>query len=320
MPLTIRAGFVPGPSAMFYEQLTPADADPTPLVLVHGGGFTGASYLSTPDGRPGWAFDFIRHGYRVVLPDWPGVGRSSAVPDTLVDGEVVAKALGELLEFLGRPAVLLVHSMSAPYGYRVLETHGELVQSMVAVAPAPPGNLQPAATVQRETPTEIEVTTPEINLTLPRHGSWLPTPEFIRRKLVGDSTRFDPAALPGLQAQTAPIPARLLMERVNLHGSQLRVEQRRPYAGTPVLVVTGAADTGHPREADLATVEWLRSLGAHAHHYFLGDRGVPGNGHLPMSETNSGLIADVIAGWLTSRKLDAGDASPSGRHRRWIMG
>lgn len=47
-----------------------------PIILVHGGGLTGASYETTPDGREGWATYFVRMGYPVYVVDTPGRGRS----------------------------------------------------------------------------------------------------------------------------------------------------------------------------------------------------------------------------------------------------
>lgn len=54
-----------------------------PLVLVHGGGGQGTDYLVTPDGRPGWATDFLREGYAVYVVDRPGHGRAPYHPDVL---------------------------------------------------------------------------------------------------------------------------------------------------------------------------------------------------------------------------------------------
>ena len=36
---------------MYFHYRIPAGAAKTPVVLVHGGGLTGASYETTPDGR-----------------------------------------------------------------------------------------------------------------------------------------------------------------------------------------------------------------------------------------------------------------------------
>lgn len=300
-----RARYAPGRVPVFYEELGPADTGHPTIVLVHGGGFSGSCYLTTPDGRPGWAYDFVRHGYRVVVPDWPAVGRSASVPPDEVDGRTMAQALGTLLEHLGQRTVLLVHSMSGPYGFRMLETHGHLIQALIAVAPGPPGNIQPVSEVLRETETEIEIATPSVNLVIPRTGVWRPTREFAIRKLVGASARLDADNLPGLLAQTAPIPVQLLMGRNNLRGAQLVVERRDRFEGKPVLVLTGENDADHPREADLATVEWLRGLGANVDYHFLGDHGIHGNGHMLMSEDNSNEIADIAAAWLTGQPADS---------------
>jgi len=42
------------------------------------------SLIQTPDGRPGWAYDFVNQGYTVYMMDYPGTGRSAYVPG--VDG------------------------------------------------------------------------------------------------------------------------------------------------------------------------------------------------------------------------------------------
>jgi pimeloyl-ACP methyl ester carboxylesterase len=82
----------------------------------------------------------------------------------------VAQALGALLDHLGRQTVLLVHSMSSPYGFRVLETHGHLIQALVAVAPRHPGNIQPLSDVVRLDETEMEIARPSVNYVIPRAG------------------------------------------------------------------------------------------------------------------------------------------------------
>jgi pimeloyl-ACP methyl ester carboxylesterase len=48
----------------------------TPLILIPGQGQTIANFLGTPDGREGWAMDFVRQGFTVYLMDQPGRGAS----------------------------------------------------------------------------------------------------------------------------------------------------------------------------------------------------------------------------------------------------
>jgi pimeloyl-ACP methyl ester carboxylesterase len=71
--------------AMYVEVMVPRQIrSPYPIVFLHGAGQTGVDWLQTPDGRPGWAYDFLDMGYVVYLQDFPARGRSQYVPG--VDG------------------------------------------------------------------------------------------------------------------------------------------------------------------------------------------------------------------------------------------
>ncbi len=48
----------------------------TPLVFIPGQGQTIANFLGAPDGREGWAMQFVRQGFVVYLMDQPGRGAS----------------------------------------------------------------------------------------------------------------------------------------------------------------------------------------------------------------------------------------------------
>ena len=50
----------------YVERFRPVDVTrPYPIVLIHGGYQTGTNFTGTPDGRRGWAHDFLRAGYDV---------------------------------------------------------------------------------------------------------------------------------------------------------------------------------------------------------------------------------------------------------------
>jgi pimeloyl-ACP methyl ester carboxylesterase len=294
-----RAFHLGGRLPLYYEDITPGGSNHPLIVLLHGGGFTGSCYLTTPDGRAGWAYDFVRHGFRVIIPDWPGMGRSAAFRADDVAGATVVEALGALLQHLERPVILLAHSMSGPFGYRLVQMHPGQVQALVAVAPGPPGNIQPRPLVLRETDADIEIASLVVPLLIPKVGVWYPTLDFICHKLIGESTRFKSEALPALIAATAPIPVQCLLGRLNYQGRQLSINSREGFTGLPSLVVTGSHDADHPREADQATADWLRGLGSKVDYHFLSDLGITGNGHMLMSEENSREVADHIAAWLS---------------------
>src|SRR3954447_19102085 len=92
--LTYSIGRVDHPPA-YYEVRTPAaGSTKPPVVMIHGGAHTGACYLATPDGRKGWAHVFVAQGYQVVVPGWPGLGRSGYIPLAETSGEVIVAGLG----------------------------------------------------------------------------------------------------------------------------------------------------------------------------------------------------------------------------------
>ena len=60
----------------FVQYQVPVAETGPPVVMIHGTGQTGTNFLMTPDGRPGWAEDFLRAGHPVYVVDQAGRGRS----------------------------------------------------------------------------------------------------------------------------------------------------------------------------------------------------------------------------------------------------
>ncbi len=286
-------------AAVYYEVLAPIAASPRkpPMFLIHGGAHTGSCYLMTADGRPGWAHIFARAGHKVVVPDWPGSGRSGYVAGDVLTGEVVVAGLAEALMAAGEPAVVMTHSMSGPYGWKLLEQYGDRIAKLVAVAPGPPGNIQPAATVVSETADMVELRgTP--NYTLDHKTPFLATPDFVASKLIGKSKQFPREYADRYAASLQPVGPRLLYQRRNIGGAQMTVTDFAKFVGKPVLVVIGADDVDHTRETDARIAEWLNQNGARADFWQLGDHGITGNGHMMMLEKNSDDIARLILSWI----------------------
>lgn len=84
--------------AMYVEVWVPKKIrHPYPILFVCGGiGRTGYDLLRTPDGRPGWAYYFIRQGYTIYMIDYPGRGGSAYVPG--VDGQLLPPRSAPLME------------------------------------------------------------------------------------------------------------------------------------------------------------------------------------------------------------------------------
>jgi len=69
---------------------------PYPIVFFHGAGQTGTDWLQTPDGRPGWAYFFIKQGYTVYMVDFPARGRSTYNPSPDGDGALTIRTALQL--------------------------------------------------------------------------------------------------------------------------------------------------------------------------------------------------------------------------------
>jgi len=58
--------------------MTPANDNGNPIVYLHGYGQSRMGWLTTPDGRDGWAQMFLRNGHAAYLVDQPGRGEAGA--------------------------------------------------------------------------------------------------------------------------------------------------------------------------------------------------------------------------------------------------
>jgi pimeloyl-ACP methyl ester carboxylesterase len=67
-----------------------------PLLLWHGGGLTGVTWETTPDGRAGWQMYFLRQGHNVYVSDAVERGRAgwARFPEIFA-GEPVFRTMGE---------------------------------------------------------------------------------------------------------------------------------------------------------------------------------------------------------------------------------
>ena len=66
--------------------MTPANDNGNPIVYLHGYGQSRMGWLTTPDGRDGWAQMFLRNGHAAYLVDQPGRGEAGAAATMTQDG------------------------------------------------------------------------------------------------------------------------------------------------------------------------------------------------------------------------------------------
>jgi pimeloyl-ACP methyl ester carboxylesterase len=293
-----QARFATAPLGVYFDHFQQEAGGRPTLLLLHGGGHTGSCWLTAADGRPGWAYRFAAAGYPVAVPDWPGHGRSGALNFDELTGETVCQGIAGVIDAIAGPVVLVTHSMGGALGWRVAELRAGRVRGVAGIAPGPPGNIQPEGEIVQESDQEIWVRTPTRTGRMRRSGATIMDREFVERKLVGASRYFPAGALDAYARMLTCTGSRLLYERQNTKGTQVRVQNPACFAGKTVLVLTGDADMDHPRDVDGEVADWLRAQGAEVAFTWLADHGISGNGHMLMMEANSDAIADMVLAWL----------------------
>lgn len=282
---------------IYVDVLQPAGGDAAPpLLLLHGGFHTGTCYLTTPDGRPGWARRFAEQGRRVFVADWPGHGRSPMFDGfAAMTSAAMARSFAALLVRTG-PVVLLAHSAGGPFAWWLAEHDPDRVLGIVGVAPGPP---------------------PEMAVPQPRSAGAEPgfdgkpggvarvdpgRPVYVGREFIRyswtNAPQFPHEAFDAYASSIVPESAMLLNERFGFASSGLALSDPASVAKRPILVVTGEHDPRHSRALDQATARYLG-----ADFVWLPDAGIVGNGHLLMIERNSDEIAGLVASWLSEHGL-----------------
>ncbi len=324
--------------AMYVDVWVPKDIrHPYPVVFVTGGGGQGPySLMQTPDGRPGWAYDFVNQGYTVYMMDYPATGRSAYVPS--VDGTVTPPRSGPLMEEVwsgGRPAATPQSSWpqakkytqwpsDAPNKGKMGDPVFDYFAKTELQSVANPNNAQ----IITDTVVQLldligQPVVLMVNSGVASSG-WVVADA--RPKLVKGILAAEPVAPPVENAERGSTgPGRLwgvtslpihydppIKDPSELH--PVREEkadgpdlipcwiQQEPahklvnLQGIPVLEISGEASYHRPYSHCVA--KWLNQAGVKATYVRLEDVGLPGNGHQMMSERNSAGISKFFMDWL----------------------
>ena len=308
-----------------------------PIVFIQsGGGQTNVALLQTPDGRPGWAYDFINRGYTIYMLDLPARGRSAYVPG--VDGDLLPPRSGPLMEevWLGARPPSTPQS-SWPQATKHTEWPGDGPNKGKMGDPifdyfaktdsqAPTG--KDMERLSAEDIVELVDLIHEPVILLLHSGvspsGWLVAD--VRPKLVKAVIAAEPVAPPVENAERGSTgPGRVwgltnmpitydppIKEAAELH--PVRHEkadapdlipcwvQKEPahklinLVGIPVLNVSGEASYHRPYAHCIA--KWLNQAGVKTTYVNLEDVGIRGNGHQFMSEKNSAEISKFFMDWL----------------------
>ena len=324
--------------AMYVEVWVPKNIrHPYPVVLMTGGGGQGAySLIETPDGRPGWAYDFVRQGYTVYMMDYPGQGRSAFIPG--LDGSLVPPRSGPLMEEVwsgGRPASTAASSW--PQAKKYTQWPGNapnkgkmgdpvfdyFAKTELQTVTGPNQEKRTVEAVEQLLDLIGQPVILMLNSGIAASG-WVVADA--RSKLVKGIVAVEPVAPPIENAERGamgpgrvwgltnlpvhydpPIEKASDLETVRQDSADgpglipcwIQKEPARKLVnleGIPVLNVSGEASYHRPYAHCIA--KWLNQAGVKTAFVKLEDVGLSGNGHQMMSEANSAGIAKYLQTWL----------------------
>ncbi|MCJ8142865.1 alpha/beta hydrolase [Ancylobacter sp. A5.8] len=321
---------------MFVQfQIPAALRHPYPVVMVHGGGQTGVNFLSTPDGREGWADYFLRQGHAVYVVDQVGRGRSGYVtevygPTRRPNTTAIADRFSDPRSTAGFPQAArhtrwpgggragdpvfdqffasqvedmadgaAIEALNRAALAAVLDRIGPAVLLMHSQAGAIGWGIADDRPEQVKALLAIEPNGPPLH-----EVKMLGAPDWFEDGPVGRPygiTRtplaYDPpVATPGELALVREAEAQA---PDLVHGwLQLEPARRLPnLARVPILIVT--AEASYHAGYDHCTARYLTQAGVPNEFVRLADVGIRGNGHMMMLETNNEEIAAFLDGWIT---------------------
>jgi pimeloyl-ACP methyl ester carboxylesterase len=306
-----------------------------PIIMIHGGGHTGTSWQTTPDGRPGWADYFLRRGWPVYVVDRPGVAKSTSFGPF---GNVTSVKTAEDRFSASEKAAPSIQwpqaNLHTQWPGNGSHTHGDPNFDQYYAHLSPGGTAGGEAFQVRATVALLDKIGPAILMphSAPGPGVW--RVGDMRPDLVKAIVAVEPSGPPFYEAPRFGMPGGELSQPYGISVGALtydppvsdpaqigRVQQAQPdgpglipcwlqteparrlprLAGIPIMFVLGEASYHAPY--DHCTSKYLTQAGVENDFIRLADLGILGNGHISFVEKNSDRIAGVIESWL-DRAMD----------------
>jgi pimeloyl-ACP methyl ester carboxylesterase len=314
-----------------------------PIVMITGGGPTGALYEGTPDGRPGWADYYLQHGWKVYVTDQPARGRS--IQDPAIDGPAgrdtvtsIEQRLSIFERFNQWPQAHL-HTQWPGNGPKRGEPGDPVFdQFMASRVTVLASNATMETLTTNATIDLLDRIGPAIVQTHSQSGAYGWRIADARPALVKAIVAVEPNGPPYKEVSYVGPPAWFGPERVGrpwgltngplqyepavTDPSQLRFVQEEKAQGpdlvrcwkqaepahklprfTEVRVLVATTEASYHAPYDHCTSQYLTQAGVKHDWIKLADVGIHGNGHDMMIEKNSDAIVAVFARWLTAQGL-----------------
>lgn len=262
---------------------------------------SGVCYLQTPDNRKGWAKLLSESGYRVLVSDLPGTGRSGYIPQDKIDGEFLINGYKDLIEELeSEEIILFTHSLTGPHGFKLAEILPRNIRALVSVEPGLIGNIQEPIEPIEETEKYVKAEAKGFTFELDFETRLFTADQRFVDRLTKDYTKNFPKDQKSIDQYTSSMQSgssRLMYERLNINNSQVSINDFSKLEQVRLLIVTGSEDPVHI-DTDQQITKYLRKQEVEVDHFHLEEQGITGNGHMMMLEKNNKEVLDFIRGWL----------------------
>ena len=255
-----------------------------PLLMWHGGGLTGVTYETTPDGREGWLNYFVKKGWTVYNSDAVERGRSgwAMYPDI----------------FKGEPVFLTKEN---PFERFRIGAGAGSYNKDPAKMKVLPGNQFPTEGYDNFTKQVVPRWTTTDNAIIAAYTELVDKVCPCVVLIHSQSGHFGQKVA---QARPDKVKALVLVEPAGL-GDPKQVDKLK---NIPILTVYGdfiEQDSRWPtiKANQLKQLEQVRAAGGNYEVVELPKIGIKGNSHMLMMDRNNLQVADVIQGWLEKQGL-----------------
>lgn len=304
---------------------------PYPVIMFHGAGQTNVNWLTTPDGRMGWADYFLSKGYAVYLAEQPARGRSAYHPED--NGPQIYHSVEALISRFtsdqGNWPQSRKHTQWPGNGTDPEEP--SLKQFLASQVEYLPSNKESQRLVLEAGRELLHMTGPAILLTHSQAGpfGWLladDCPEMVKGIVAlepsgppfsadlncAKAKNYGIAELPLHYNPPVESVDQLELELLNAPQSEWAdgwvlknpAPQLPRLQGVPILLMVSEAS--YHAQYDHLTSYVLHQCGVEHDFVRLEQHGIHGNGHMMMLEKNNLQIADLILEWLHTHEAENG--------------
>jgi hypothetical protein len=267
--------------AMYVQYFLPAQRKGKfPLLMWHGGGLSGVTYETTPDGREGWLTLFLRKGWDIYNSDAVERGRSGFAPPDVWDGEP---------HFVSMADAFVRHRIGAAWS------------DEPAARARLPGSLFPVEAYDRFARQFVPRWTTTDAATFAAYNALI---DKVGPSVLLFHSQAGGFGFPLAQARPDMVKAIVAVEPA-VTGD---VAQAARLKDVPVLMLYGdfiesSARWLAMRQIGLAFADAVKAAGGHVDVLDLPGVGMRGNSHMMMMDRNNAAIADLINDWLERRGL-----------------